>query len=77
MLKNRWVCKHKDGNSKKELKGNVRNQNTVTEMKNALYWKTYTQEQHIQTSEESKIWLFGERQCLVTFHQSWETQILI
>lgn len=37
MLKNRWVCKHKDGNSKKELKGNVRNQNTVTEMKNALY----------------------------------------
>lgn len=54
MLKNRWVCKHKDGNSKKELKGKVRNQNTVTEMKNALYQKVYTQEQHIQTAENQR-----------------------
>ena len=59
-MKNRWVCKHKDGNTKKELKGNVRNQNTVTEMKNALYQKIYTQEQHIQTSENLRYDYFGK-----------------
>jgi len=59
-LKNRWVCKHKDGNTKKELKGNVRNQNTVTETQNALYQKIYTQEQHIQTSENQRYDYFGK-----------------
>ena len=35
-------------------KVNVRNQNTVTETQNALYQKIYTQEQHIQTSENQR-----------------------